>query len=72
MPIVNGLEAEYASIKFYRFDANAPANQGIQNDLQLRGHPSVALISEDGEVVGRFFGSQPAERLKPELDELVR
>ena len=68
---MNGLEAEYTSIQFYRFDANVAANQQIQNDLQLRGHPSVALISEDGEVVGRFFGSQPADLLRPALDELT-
>ena len=68
---MNGLEEEYQSINFYRFDANEPANQIIQNDLALRGHPSVALISENGEVVNRFFGSQPADLLKPILDQLI-
>jgi len=68
---VNGLEEEYPSINFYRFDANEPANQRIQNDLALRGHPSVALISKDGEVVNRFFGSQPAELLGSALDDLI-
>ena len=68
---MNGLEEEYPSINFYRFEANVPANQSIQNDLALRGHPSVALISKDGTVVNRFFGSQPADLLKPVLDELV-
>ena len=68
---MNGLEEEYPSINFYRFDANEPANQGLQNDLALRGHPSVAIVSEGGAVINRFFGSQPAELLRPVLDELI-
>ena len=68
---MNGLEDDYsASINFYRFDANRPENQILQNSLQLRGHPSVALVSADGEVVNRFFGAQPAELFEPILDEL--
>lgn len=68
---MNGLEDEFGdSIKFYRFDANDPDNQRLQNDLQLRGHPSVALVKADGDVSNRFFGSQSAELLRPVLEEL--
>ena len=69
---MNGLEDAYGdSIQFYRFNANDPDNQRLQNDLQLRGHPSVALVKANGDVSNRFFGSQPAELLRPVLDELI-
>ena len=68
---MNGLEDEYSeSINFYRFDANDPDNQRLQNGLQLRGHPSVAVVEQNGDVSNRFFGSQPAELLRPILDQL--
>ena len=68
---MNGLEDEYSgSINFYRFDANDPENQRVQNRLQLRGHPSVAVVKQNGDVSNRFFGSQPAELLRPVLEEL--
>lgn len=69
---MNGLEKEYSSaVTFYRFDANAASNQRLQNSLQLRGHPSVALIDSDDEVVQRLFGVQQSEALKPMLESLV-
>lgn len=69
---MNGLENEYGeSINFYRFDANEPENQRLQNELQLRGHPSVALVQADGQVFNRYFGTQSAEELRPMLDILL-
>ncbi|MEM8856746.1 MAG: hypothetical protein AAGD96_00395 [Chloroflexota bacterium] len=69
---MNGLEDEYAgSINFYRFDANEPLNQRLQNDLQLRGHPSVAIVTNQGEILNRYFGEQSAEDLRPVLDMLL-
>ena len=69
---MNGAEEEYgASVNFYRFDANEPVNQRLQNSLGLRGHPAVAIIDRDGEVVQRLFGVQPAERLTPLLNAIA-
>ena len=66
---MNGLEAEYGEkIRFYRLDANDPDNQSIQNDLNLRGHPSVAILDQNGVVTQQFFGVQPTEALLPYLD----
>ena len=69
---MNGAEEEYgASVNFYRFDANEPVNQRLQNSLGLRGHPAVAIIDRDGEVVQRLFGVQSAERLTPLLNAVA-
>ena len=65
---MNGVEEEYASINFYRFDANEPANQRLQNRLGLRGHPAVAIIDRNGEVTQRLFGTQSADVLTPLLE----
>ena len=66
---MNGLKDEYGdTIEFYRLDANDPEMQQIQNDLDLRGHPSVAILDQNGAVIQRFFGVQPAEMIKPYLD----
>ena len=66
---MNGLEAEYGEkIQFYRLDANNPDNQPIQNELNLRGHPSVAILDQNGNVVQQFFGVQPAEAIIPHLE----
>ncbi|MFT5193769.1 MAG: hypothetical protein ACI9EW_001541 [Cellvibrionaceae bacterium] len=69
---MNGLETKYGSnINFYRFDANEPENQQLQNSLQLRGHPSVAMIDQNDEVVQRLFGVQPEEALGRLLESLL-
>ncbi|MFT5196823.1 MAG: hypothetical protein ACI9EW_002301 [Cellvibrionaceae bacterium] len=69
---MNGLETQYKSaVNFYRFDANDPENQQLQNALQLRGHPSVAIINQNDEVVQRLFGVQQEDALTPILDMLA-
>lgn len=69
---MNGLETQYGSdINFYRFDANDPKNQQLQNALQLRGHPSVAMINRNEEVVQRLFGVQQEEALVSILESLL-
>lgn len=66
---MNGVEDEFeADINFYRFDANEPVNQRLQNSLGLRGHPAIAIIDRDGEVVQRLFGVQSADLLTPMLN----
>ena len=68
---MNGLEDEYGTaVTFYRFDADEPANQSVQKDLDLRGHPSAAILDANGQVVQRFFGVHPAEAIIPYLDTL--
>ena len=70
-PVVNGLEGGYGDeINFYRFDADDPVNQRLQNSLQLRGHPSVAIVDKNDGVVQRFFGVQPAEEIESVLDSV--
>lgn len=70
---MNGLEENYGTeINFYRFDANRPENQRLQNSLQLRGHPSVALVNQEGEVVQRFFGAQSEEAILESLEAIRR
>lgn len=69
---MNGLEAEFgASVTFVRLNANQPENETYQRALGLRGHPTVALLTRDGEVSERFIGEQSAESLRDAL-RLIR
>lgn len=69
---MNGLETEFSDrINFYRLDANRPEYARIQQDYGLRGHPSVAILNPEGEVVYRYFGAATEEELRDNLNELV-
>ncbi|MEM7798736.1 MAG: hypothetical protein AAF633_06075 [Chloroflexota bacterium] len=69
---MNGLEAEFKDqVNFYRLDANQPENENIQNKLDLRGHPTIALIDPSGEITNRYFGVQAEDVLFDGLTVLV-
>jgi thioredoxin-like negative regulator of GroEL len=69
---VNGLEAEYGEqMTFTRLNVDEPANQEIQQQYRLRGHPSVAIINANGEIVQTFVGVQSAETVRPIIEQAV-
>ena len=70
---MNGLDSEYedSQIEFMRLDANSTEGGAIQRSYGLRGHPSIALINADGEVVQKFVGEQSAEILREAIDSLL-
>ncbi len=65
MPIVNGLEAEFANeITVQRLDAAEPENVELMQMYGVRGHPSFVLLDENGRVDQTFFGPQEEDVLR--------
>lgn len=72
MPIVDGLEIEFASqITFYRFNALEDDNAALQSQLGLRGHPAMAILDRDGEIVTSFVGPQSTDALRQALTAVL-
>lgn len=68
MPIVNGLEQEFAGqVTVLRLDAAVAANLDLQARYGLRGHPSFVVLDEDGRMIQTFVGPQTAETLRQAL-----
>lgn len=71
MPIVNGLEDEFAGdVAVIRLNAADRNNAAIQSRYGLRGHPSFAVLDSEGEVADSFFGPQSAETLRAAMDNV--
>ncbi len=65
---MDGLEAEFQEeVKFVRLNAVEPDVLQLQQTYGLRGHPSVAILDEAGEVAKIYFGPETAETLRGEL-----
>jgi len=65
MPIVNGLEEEFAGqVAVSRLNANEGTNSRLQREYGVQGHPSFVVLDGDGAVVDRFFGPQDEETLR--------
>jgi thioredoxin-like negative regulator of GroEL len=72
MPIVDGLEAEFAGkVTVVRLNAAEQGNSEIQAGYGVRGHPSVVILDEDGQVVNRYFGGETADTLREALNAVV-
>jgi len=69
---VNGLEAEFGKeIQFVRLDAEQPENGRILQAYGLRGHPSVVILDQNGQVAHRYFGPENEDVLREVLRELA-
>ena len=72
-PIVSGLETEFeADIVFDRIDASSERGRAAMQAYSLRGHPSYALLDENGEVLWRFAGQSGEAQLRAQLAALRR
>ncbi len=74
MPVVNGLEDEYAeaAIAFIRVDANSVEGGALQSSYNLRGHPSIVIVDEEGNAVEKYVGAQSAETLRPVINSVLK
>ena len=71
-PIVNGLEIEYGSkVDFQSLDANLTENLQIQASYGLRGHPTIAVLDENGKVMASFIGPQDQAVLREALTAVL-
>ncbi len=67
------LEATYGDeMTFTQLNVDEPENEAIQRHFRLRGHPSVAIVTADGETVQTFVGVQSAETLAPIIEHAIR
>jgi hypothetical protein len=65
---VNGLETEFqGQVAFVRLNAAERDVESLQQQMGLRGHPSVGILDADNNVMERYFGGQAAETLRPIL-----
>jgi protein-disulfide isomerase len=64
-PIVDGLEREFeGQLTVIRLDANVAANERLQLSYGMRGHPTLLVLNEAGDVSAQFIGRQTAETLR--------
>ncbi len=71
-PIVNGLAEEFAGeIEVRQLNVEEPDNAAVQTAYNLRGHPTIALINNDGEKVQQFFGVVDEAALRTALEQLA-
>ena len=71
-PIVNGLEAEFeGKVSVVQLNAAQKANAALQSQWGLRGHPSFAVLDENGSVVKLFFGPQVETDLREAMDSVM-
>lgn len=71
-PIVHGLQEEFADqVEVQLLDVSLPENEAIQQQYNLRGHPTMVLINAKGEKVQQFFGVVDEIKLRTALKELI-
>jgi thioredoxin-like negative regulator of GroEL len=65
MPIVNGLEEEFSGqLTVLQLNAAETENAQWMQEYGLRGHPSFAILGEDGRLLETYFGPQTEESLR--------
>jgi hypothetical protein len=69
LPIVNGLEEEHGNqVDFLYLNAqDGSSGQAAFDYFALRGHPSVLILTPDGEVVWQGVGVVEGRVLKEQL-----
>ncbi len=70
-PIVNGLANEYENeITIYQLNAAEREVSLLQQQYEVRGHPSFVILRQNGEVAARYLGPQDEHVLRGAIDEL--
>jgi thioredoxin-like negative regulator of GroEL len=70
---VDGIEQEFSGkAEIIRLNADEPENERIQQAYGVRGHPSVVIVDQDGQVTERFLGAVPAESLQQALNKAIQ
>ena len=67
-----GLREQYQdSINFVILDWDIREENDLAEDLGVRQHPAIGVISPDGEVLKRVFGPQQEQALVELIDEAI-
>ena len=68
LPIVNGLEAEFAGqTAFETYDANTEEGQDLIRAYGLRGHPSYIIVDRNGDRLWSFSGRMSDTALRDQI-----
>lgn len=71
-PIVHRLESEFdGEVVIHRLDVDQPDNAQIQRAYDMRGHPTFALLDQNGEVANRYFGVVDEGILRQDMEKLI-
>ena len=71
-PIVDGLEKEFAGqVTVSLLDADEEENGQLQKKYGLRGHPTFAVLDQNGRVVQTFIGPQGEEVLHEAITAVI-
>ncbi len=71
-PIVDGLAQEFGNqVTFWRVNADSEEGAAWQSALEVRGHPTIVVVDENGRVWERFYGVQPAAVLRQGLQAML-
>lgn len=72
-PIVDGLSDEFEGrAAVLQLNAQERANEELQAQYDVRGHPSFVTLDEEGQVAQRFFGPQAEEALRQALEQVTQ
>ena len=72
-PIVDGLEGEFGDqMAFERRNAVTEEGKAVMAGFSLRGHPSYAIVSPDGEHLWSAMGAMPAVALRAEVEQFAQ
>lgn len=71
-PIVNGLEEEFSGqLTVLQLNAAETENAQLMEDYGLRGHPSFAIVAEDGRLTQTFIGPRTEKSLRSAILEIL-
>ena len=72
-PIVNGLEEGFSDrLAFERRNAITEEGKAVMAAFSLRGHPSYAIVSADGEDLWSATGAMQAEALQAAVEQFAQ
>lgn len=72
MPVVDGLEADFAGqVSILRLNAGELDNQQLMADYAVVGHPAFAVIDAEGKVIQRLIGAQTETTLRGAITSML-
>ncbi len=72
-PVVHGLEEKYSGrIKFVSLDINDPNTDKFQDKLRVSYQPEFYLLDADGNVLKKFVGYVPKDKLEAEFVKYIK
>lgn len=72
-PIVDGLQGEYGERLTFQYlnAADGAEGQAAFESFDLRGHPSILLVSPQGDVLWNHFGVIPEQDVRDEIERVL-